>query len=194
MKPIIKFHSNTFMKSLGIVFFIALGTFISHASYAQLSAGLDLGLPTGDFSNIASTGFGGSVRYDGALGGKLGWSASVGYMSFSGKTYNINNVAIPFGNTSNVPLNGGIKYYFSEAGHGFYGGLDLSVNFLSTYVYTYNSGNGGGYNLQSDSQSKFGINPGVGYRLDTWDFSMRYNAVGDFSYLGIRAAYVFAKK
>jgi hypothetical protein len=182
------------MKSIRIVFFVALGTFFSQATYGQFSAGLDLGLPMGNFSNIASTGFGGSVRYDGTLGGKLSWSASAGYLSFSGKTYNVNNVSIPFGNTSNVPLSGGIKYYFSEVGSGFYGGCDISLNFLSTYVYTYNSGNGLGYNLASYSQTKIGVNPGIGYRLNKWDFSLRYNAVGDFSYLGIRAAYVFAKK
>ncbi len=182
------------MKTIRLLFVMAVGAFASHSSLAQFSAGLDLALPMGNFSDIASTGFGGSVRYDATISDKLGWSASIGYLSFSGKTYNVGNVSIPFGTTSNIPVSGGVKYYFSEAGNGFYGAVDLSANFLSTYVYTYNSGNGGGYNLSSVSQTNFGINPGIGYRLSNLDFSARYNAVGDFSYLGIRAAYVFGGK
>ncbi len=182
------------MKTVRLFFLLTVGTIFAQNSCAQISAGLDLSLPMGNFSDIASTGFGGSVRYDGSISDKLGWTVAAGYQSFSGKTYTVGNVSIPFGTTSNIPISGGIKYYFSEAGSGFYGGIDLSLNFLSTYVYTYNSGNGGGYSLQSDSQSKFGINPGFGYRLPNWDFAARYNAVGDFSSLGIRVAYVFASK
>jgi len=163
-------------------------------SRAQFSAGLDLGFPTGDFKNMASTGIGGSIRYDANLGDKLTLTASIGFISFAGKTYNINNVSIPFDNTTNVPVSGGIKYYFSGDSKGLYGAVDVSMNFLSTWVYTINSGNGNGYNLASDSRTEFGINPGIGYRISAFDFSARYNAVGDFSYFGIRAAYVFGGK
>jgi hypothetical protein len=182
------------MKTFRLVLVMAVSAFASHQSFAQFSAGLDLGFPMGNFSDIATTAFGGSVRYDATISDKLSWTASAGFLSFSGKTYNIGNVSIPFGNTSNIPLSGGIKYFFSEANSGFYGGLDLSLNFLSTYVYSINSGSGGGYNSASDSQTKFGFNPGIGYRLTNWDFSGRYNAVGDFSYFGIMVAYVFTKK
>lgn len=183
------------MRTKNVLFLVvAVTLFAGTKSMAQFSAGLDIGLPMGSFSDIASTGFGGSVRYDATISDKLGWTASAGYSSFAGKTFNFGNVSIPFGNTTNIPLAGGLKYYFSEAGSGFYGGLDLSLNFLSTYVYTFNSGNGGGYNSSNVSDTKFGVNPAVGYRLPNWDFSARYNAVGDFSYLGIRAAYVFAQK
>ncbi|CAN5371283.1 hypothetical protein BH09BAC3_BH09BAC3_12720 [soil metagenome] len=161
---------------------------------AQLSVGLDLGSPVGNFSNIAATGFGGSLRYDKTISDKLSWTAAIGYLSFGGKNYSVGNVSIPFGNTTDIPISGGLKYYFSEADNGFYGGLDLNVNFLSTYAYSYNSGNGGGYNLVTDSQTLFGISPGIGYRLTNWDFSGRYNAVGDFSYLGLRVAYVINSK
>lgn len=175
-----------------ILFTLILATGFSAS--AQFSAGLESGFPMGNFSDIASTGFGASVRYEKTIKNQLRWTASAGYLSFSGKTFTSGNVSIPFDNTTNIPFAGGIKYYFSEPGKGFYGGLDLSLNLLSTYVYTINSGNGGGYTLISQSENKFGINPGIGYRLPHWDFAARYNAVGDFSYFGIRAAYVFASK
>ncbi len=173
-----------------VIIGLVASVFTQKAS-AQFSVGLDVGLPVSNFSDIASTGFGGTVRYDAIISDKLGWSASVGYVSYAGKTYTSGNVSIPFGNTSSIPVQAGVKYYFSEAGNGFYGALDLSMNFLSTWVYTINSGNGGGYNLASDTQSKFGFNPGIGYRMNNWDFTGRYNAVGDFSSIGIRVAYLF---
>jgi len=184
------------MKTKNTIFFVVgiAALFISFNSFAQFSAGLDLGLPVGNFSNIASTGFGLSARYEAPITGQLNWTASAGFLSFSGKTYNIVNVSIPFGNTTTIPLTGGVKYYFMEANKGFYGAADVTVNFISTYVYTYNSGNGGGYNTSSDSKTVIGISPGVGYRLPNFDFSFRYNSAGDYSYLGIRAAYVFGGK
>ena len=147
------------MKSTRILLTCIIAFFASSPVFAQFSAGLDLAFPMGDFSNMASTGLGGSVRYDASISEKLGWTASVGYESYSGKTYTINNVAIPFGNTTNIPLAGGIKYYFQEGGSGFYGGLDISVNLLNTWVYSFNSGGGGGYNLAEDNNTVVGFNP-----------------------------------
>ena len=168
--------------------------FSTSKTFAQFSGGLELGLPMGNFSDMASTGFGVTAKYEANISDKLNWNAGIGYLSFSGKTFNIFNVSIPFGNTTNIPISGGIKYYFSEVNKGFYGAMDLSFNFLSTYVYTYNNGNGGGYNLSSVSQTNFGLNPGIGYRTGNFDFTGRFNMVGDFSYVGLRAAYVFGGK
>lgn len=167
--------------------------FSSLTGFSQVSAGLEMGLPMGNFSNLAGTGFGATVRYDASINKQLSWSASIGYLSFSGKTLNIGNVSIPFGSTSNVPLAGGVKYYFPGT-EGLYGAMDITINFLSTYGYTFNSGNGGGYNTIGVSNTVIGVNPGLGYRVSTWDFAFRYNSAGDFSSLGLRAAYVFGKK
>jgi hypothetical protein len=182
------------MKSARILLTCIFALFVSSSVFAQFSAGLDLAFPMGDFSNMASTGFGASLRYDASISDKLGWTASFGYESYSGKTYTVNNVAIPFGNTTNIPIAGGIKYYFQEAGNGFYGGLDISVNLLNTWQYSFNSGSGGGYNLTEANNTVVGFNPGIGYRLPNLDFALRYNSRGDFSSLGIRAAYVFGGK
>jgi len=182
------------MKSTRFLLVCIISLFGSAPVLAQFSAGLDAGFPMADFANMASTGFGVSVRYDASFSDAFSWTASVGYESYAGKTYNVNNVAIPFGNTTNIPLQGGLKYYFQEAGNGFYGALDISINLLNTWVYSFNSGSGGGYNLAEDNNTVMGFNPGVGYRLSNLDFALRYNARGDFSALGLRAAYVFGGK
>lgn len=161
---------------------------------AQFSVGAELGLPSGNFSYMASTGFGVSGRYEANISNNLNWTASAGYLSFAGKDYDFGGGSIPFGNTTNFNLAGGVKYYFQEANSGFYGAADISANFLSAWGYSYNSGNGGGYNLASQSTTVIGINPGIGYRLPNWDFAARYNSLGDFSYIGLRVAYVFGGK
>lgn len=184
------------MKSKKIfIIVISLVTCLSLSkTYAQFSAGVELGLPMGNFSDISNIGFGGSVRYEGSIKNKLNWTASIGYLSFSGKTFTVNNVSIPFGNSAIVPITGGIKYYFSGANDGFYGTADLSLNFVSFYVYSYNSGNGGGYNLASANESRLGFAPGIGYRTGNWDFSGKFNLISDLNYFGLRAAYIFGGK
>ena len=119
-------------------------------------------------------------------------------MSFGGKDFTVpgnSNLVIPFGTSSIIPLNGGIKYYFSTANGGFYGSAEIGINFLSAYTYTYNSGNNGsGYNISKNADARFGLIPGIGYRIDNWDFSGKFNLVSDANYLGLRVAYVFGAK
>ena len=174
---------------IGLLIFLA-----SSKTFAQFSVGAEVGLPMGNFSDIAKAGFGGSVRYEATINDKLNWSASAGYLSFTGKDFTVLNVTIPFGNSSIIPLVGGIKYYFSEASNGFYGAADLGLNFISYYTYSYNSGNGGGYNSSSASETRFGFAPGIGYRMGNWDFTAKYNLISDANYLGLRAAYIFGTK
>jgi len=72
---------------------------------------------------------------------------------------------------------GGVKYYFQEADKGFYAEGNLGLYLAS-----------GGY-----SQTYFGFSPGIGYRLDKWDFTGRINFVSDVTFLGLRGAYIFGK-
>ena len=155
---------------------------------AQFSVGAELGLPIGNFSGLANAGFGVSAKYEASIKDQLNWTGSVGYLSFGGKAF----LGGTFGNVSVIPLLGGIKYYFNTAGSGFYASGDLGLNFISYSVAFPNSGNGQGVSFASASTTRFGITPGVGYRIDNWDFSGRFNFISDFNYLGIRVAYVFS--
>ena len=182
------------LKTLIIFAVLSVGYSLSSKTYAQFSLGAELGLPMGNFSDIANAGFGASVRYEASINDKLNWTGAIGYLSFSGKIFTSGNVTIPFGNSTIVPLTGGIKYYFSEASTGFYGSADLNLNFVSYYTYSLNSGNGGGYNTTSVSESKFGLAPGLGYRAGNWDFSGKFNIISNFNYFGLRVAYIFGTK
>lgn len=82
-----------------------------------------------------------------------------------------------------MPVTGGVKYYVKESNSGAYVGADIGLYFLS-------ASSGGA----SGSTTRFGFAPVLGYRVNKFDFSFRYNAVTDFSYVGLRAAYVFPGK
>ena len=157
---------------------------------AQFSVGAELGLPISNFSNQASPGFGASVRYEASLLDNLNWTGSAGFVSFAGKAY----LGGAFGNVSVIPLVGGLKYYFGEANNGLYAAADLGLNIIHYSVAYPNQGNGLGVTFASASATRFGFAPGVGYRLGHWDFTGRFNLMPDFTYFGLRAAYVFGGK
>lgn len=162
----------TYKKSL-LVF--AFSFFAVTGAFAQFSAGVDLNLPMGTFGDVAGLGFGASVRYDGAINDNLSWTAGLGYLSFSGKDYTIPGFGTISGTSFGVlPIQGGVKYYFTESNAGFYGGLDIGM-----WI-----GTGTG------SSSEFGFSPGVGYRVSSFDIGARYNIVSNLNNLGFRIAYV----
>jgi hypothetical protein len=164
---------NTFHKTL----FSALFVLAMTPAFSQFSGGLDLGIPSGDWSSGWGAGFGLSARYEAPIQSKLNWTASLGFLSFSGKTYNFGFGSAKFPSETIVPLTGGLKYYFQKSNSGVYGGADIGLFF----------GN-------NNAGTKFGFSPGLGYRLQKFDFAFRYNLVTDLSYWGIRAAYIFPGK
>ena len=179
------------MKLRLFIFFFLLNFFLAIAPvFAQFSIGAELGLPVGNFSNISNPGFGASARYEAALTGQLNWTASVGFLSFGGKSY----LGGAYGTTSIVPIVGGLKYYITEANNGIYVAADLGLNIVGYSIAFPNQGNGQGVTFATSSTSRFGFSPGVGYRIGHWDFAGRINLLADFSYFGIRGAYIFGGK
>ena len=167
-------QNNTYKKSLLV---LAFSFFAVTGAFAQFSIGLDLGLPMGTFGDAHGIGFGGMVRYDGAINDNLSWSAGAGYVTFSGKDYDYGFGTVSTPSFGMVPITGGVKYYFTESNAGFYGAADIGIWFAAS------SGSSG---------SEFGFSPGVGYRLEKFDIAMKYNAVGNVSNLGFRFAYVLS--
>ena len=153
--------------------FSALFAFALTPAFSQFNAGLDVGFPSGSWSDGWSTGIGLSGRYEASIQRQLNWTASIGFLSFSGKTVS----GFKFPSETIIPVVGGVKYYFQKDNAGVYGAADMGLFF----------GN-------NDAGTKFGFSPGLGYRLSKLDFALRYNLVTDISYWGLRAAYIFPGK
>ncbi|HTH55640.1 MAG TPA: hypothetical protein VL728_06310 [Cyclobacteriaceae bacterium] len=180
------------MKNFSKLVFTSLFVLAMAPAFSQFSAGLDLALPNGNFSDAFNVGFGVSGRYEAPIASvdKLNWTASAGFISFSGKSYTYFAGFNPstgqpmyatekIGSVTAIPLQGGVKYYFKESNAGFYAAGDIGLVIFS------GSGN---------SSNKFVFAPGIGYRLEKFDFAFRYNSISDASFLGLRAAYIFPGK
>ena len=158
-------------------FLLTLAGFITFSAFSQskgggtnLSGGLELGLPTGDMNLSQNIGFGASVK---ALFGDVsGFTASAGYMTFSGK-----NTIPAF---SAIPVKVGYRTAFEG---GFYFEPQVGMSFTSQ----------GGF-----TESVFTYAPNVGIITGGLDISARYEAMTKDSYtigfIGLRLAFSIGKK
>lgn len=160
----------------------ALVIFSVASSFAQgrFSIGAELALPSGDFGDAVGTGFGASVRYEAPINDNLSWMATAGFITFGKKDIG-GGVDV---SASLIPINAGLKYYFTESFNGFYAGAELGINLVK--VKAEFDGDS-----QSASETEFGFAPQIGYHLAKFDFAVRYAIVSDADYIGLRAAYVF---
>ncbi|TXI71621.1 MAG: porin family protein [Cyclobacteriaceae bacterium] len=173
------------MKKVVLTMFVAC---CAVASFAQgrFSVGPEVALPMGDFADAVGLGIGGTVRYEAPISGNLNWTATAGFLSFMKET-----AETPFGDVETsataIPIQGGIKYYFTESFNGFYAAGELGV-----HLYKVKAELAG----ESDdaSETEFSFAPGVGYHLGSIDIAARYQIAGDGDYLGFRIAYVFGGK
>jgi len=99
-----------------IIFLIATGSccFAQTKTTTQLSIGTEFGLPTGSYSGIYGSIFGGSVKLELPVkGNDLYFTITTGYsVLFKKITYNG-----PASNLLFLPLEAGGKYYFSKLGY-----------------------------------------------------------------------------
>ena len=169
---------NAYKKGLAVLAFSLCAV---TGAFAQFSLGAELAIPMGTpFSDGFNMGFGGSVAYQAPINDNLSWTGYIGY-----QTYGAKNLPTGYSATfSMIPVQAGVKYYFTESGNGFYGELDLGMFFASADV------SGGGFS-GSTSESKFGFTPALGYRVSSFDLGLRYNLISDANNLAFRIAYVF---
>jgi hypothetical protein len=167
-------------KHLPVLLLFAVLTMTISDATAQFSIGADVGFPLGDFNTIANPGYGLSFRYEDDWQSQLNWTASLGFLSFSGKDYSGGS----YGATFLVPFSVGAKYYFTEANKGFYGGADMGFSFV-TYTAT-----GPIVGTVTNTSMRFQLAPTVGYRMSSLDFAARFTLEDGFNYYALRVAYV----
>ena len=163
------------------------------AQSPQISLAADLGLPIGDFGDFANFIVGPSVGFELPVGDNIGITAQIGYQL----------VMIddnPFIKSySMIPVQAGLKYYFTEQQLGFYahGQVGIHSATIKTEDFTILGVTVAG---TSDSNTNLSYALGVGYQLEKLDLGLRYNAItpdGDApdgakssSYIGLRIGYL----
>ena len=141
-----------------------------------ISAGVEVGLPVGDFKEGYKLGIGATVQGEYPAAEKVGVTLSTGYLSFAGKTFVF--MGEKFSNKAQgaIPVLAGAKYYFTDK---VYGHAQLGVSF-------FNQGVG----------AAFTYSPGVGIKAsDKVDVLVKYQSASkngsSASFIGARVAYIF---
>lgn len=174
----------------------------------RFSAGLELGLPMGDWADFVGFGIGATLGYELPVGDHLGVIAQAGYINFSGKDITVDlgplgSSTIEGASMAAIPIQIGAKYYFSDNQEGAYLGLLTGVHIMSS------SAEG------AESSTNFGLAPTLGFFVtENIDIALRFQMLFDKyetvemnglvpvvveetrtnSYLGVRAAYVFGSR
>lgn len=171
---------------------------------AQFSAGIDVALPLGDFSDASSFGFGASVAYDFPLSDQMSVGGQAGYTMFPAKTPD----AAPDDYSASyaaIPILGNFKYFFADNTNGFYAMASAGFSiFRYSQEFTYETFevvNGSFVTVEkteknSGSETELTFAPGVGMILnEKIDLNARYMIImtdgSSTTYLNIRAAMFF---
>ncbi len=169
-----------------LVLFFFMGNVNAQEGKMHIGAGVEIGLPIGDWSDFAGTGIGGSARFEYAFTKQIVGMLTAGYISFGGKeieSFSFSYSAIPF-----LP---GVKYYFKN---GLYGMAELGLHFFSVDVevpaQTFNGFTFGG-SSGSSSSTEFTLSLGGGYETPIsdnliLDANVKFAIISDANYFGVR--------
>ena len=175
----------------------------------RVSVGLEVGLPMGDFADVSSIGIGGTLGLELPIADKIGLVAQAGYISFMGKEYETTSVVNGVVSISTVksdaagmiPIQAGLKYYFSDNQEGAYLGALVGVHMQSVKEVTSINLTTGVVETESKLHTNFSFAPMLGFILgENIDLGLRYQMISakdaadktvTSSYLGLRAAYMF---
>ncbi|MEP0860341.1 MAG: porin family protein [Ignavibacterium sp.] len=184
------------MKKLLLVLFVTVFAVAFTNAQSKMGASVQglLSFPTGDFGDGAGTGFGATGTFTYSVSPMLDVTGSVGYIKWGTKE-SIPGYEVSF---SDIPIQVGLRYAFGKGQFLPYGSAEVGLHMLSSSV----KGTLFGFTVdQSDTETKFGIAPGVGflYKFNpktSLDVSAKYNMIftegSSTTHLSVSAGVAFA--
>lgn len=147
----------------------------------QISAGVELGFPSGDFGAAAKVGFGVNGKAIFGITDDGDITATTGLSNFGYKGYSSSNVTI-------IPILGGYRHNFKGSVKGLYAEPQIGVGIYMSKFGT------GGYKVK-DSEVDFTWALGGGYVYQNFDFGLRYQRGqangGGAGFFALKVAYNF---
>ena len=190
-----------FMAIVGIAFFS--GAFAQKNKFSDskfhFSAGAELGIATGPFSDAHSVGFGVSGQAEYTIATNTNITATVGVIGYPGRKISKNGYpdGYRYSNSTIVPIKAGIKYFLSG---GFYTAAQLGVGIFDNYVDVNSTSPLYPYGTYYGSETAVAFTPMLGYEFRSnsgkaFDASFKYDLYarqgGAFGSVGFRFAYKF---
>ena len=164
----------------------------------QLSFGLDLALPLGDFGDAYSLGIGPAVGFELPIGDNLGITAQLSYQILMVDS----DISDFIKSASMMPIQAGVKYYFTDQQEGMYGHAQVGVHSQTVKTEDIDLGPFGTIEGTSNSSTNLSWAIGAGYQLEKLDIGLRYNSImpdsdapdgaSSSSYIGLRIAYILS--
>jgi outer membrane protein W len=184
---------NTFLAAIALCAGVT-----AQAQSPQVSLGVDLALPVGDFGDFYSLGVGPAAGFELPVGDNLGVTAQISYQFLMTKSDYSDLVK----SSSMLPAQVGLKYYFQDQQEGFYGHgmLGIHSNSVTTEDQTFTVlGQTTTIEGSTESSTNFSWGIGAGYMMEKLDIGLRYNSISpdsdiegakSSSYIGLRVAYL----
>jgi hypothetical protein len=172
------------------------GAMVVNAQSPQLSLGADVGLPMGDFGDVASLAIGPAAGFELPIGNNLGLTAQLAYHFVTLK----DGAGDFFDRYNMIPAQVGLKFYFMEQQEGFYGHGQFGIHTISFKTVDIDLGPLGTIEGVSDSNTNLSWAIGAGYQMEKLDIGVRYNSIMPDSdapsgakssnYIGLRVGYI----
>ena len=169
-----------------------------NAQSPQVSLGVDLALPLGDFGEAYSLGVGPAAGFEFPVGDNIGLTAQLSYQFLTVDSELKDLVK----SSSMLPAQVGVKYYFMDQQEAFYGHAQLGIHSNSVTTedqeFTF-LGQTTTIEGETTSSTNFSWAIGAGYQLEKLDIGLRYNSISPdsdiegaeaSSYIGLRVAYL----
>ncbi|MBX2981948.1 MAG: outer membrane beta-barrel protein [Flavobacteriales bacterium] len=188
--------------TLGLAAFAFAGGLMAQSN--QISLGVDLAMPLGDFGDAYGLGVGPTAGFELPIGDNLGVTLQVSYDILMPKS----EVKDFIKSASMLPAQLGLKYYFQDQQEGFYGHAQLGIHSVSTKSEEITTPGVPALGIpdrvtpsQTTSSTNFSWAIGVGYQLEKLDLGLRYNSISPdsdvdgakaSSYIGLRVAYLIS--
>lgn len=155
-------------------------------SGAKLGIGADFAFPTGNTGDIYKLGYGGSLEFQTPIAERLNFTATAGYLTFTGKEYNIAGLDFKARDYSAVPVKVGIKYFLAE---NFYAGGQVGASFGTSdgagTAFAYTPGIGFEFPVADNGSIDLGA------RYEGWSGKDDNQFVPVKNFVGLRLAYNF---
>ncbi len=175
------------MKKILTTAFILCAVLTANAQnkgFHTVNAGVELGMPIGDFGNAYGIGFGATGKALYGITEKGDITGTLGYIHFGLK----NESESVSGSMGMIPIMFGYRHDFG----GLYGEPQLGLMVVKSKIDFDGAGSGltgfGG----STSTSKISLGLGGGYMFGDWDLGARFQIIDNLNFLGVRVGYNFS--